>query len=47
MLHDDRSIRIRETQKHVDPVDPDPDPQHRAAHVQNLSIPVNLCKKGT
>jgi hypothetical protein len=25
-LHVDR--RIREAQKHVDPVDPDPDPQH-------------------
>ncbi len=31
-LHDDRRIRIREAQKHVDPVDPDldsdPDPEH-------------------
>ncbi len=29
-LHDDRRIRIRiqEAQKHVDPVDPDSDPQH-------------------
>jgi hypothetical protein len=29
-MHDDRMIRIREAQKHVDPVDPDsdPDPQH-------------------
>jgi hypothetical protein len=27
-LHDDRRIRIREAQKHVDPVEPDPDPEH-------------------
>jgi hypothetical protein len=27
-LHDDRRIRILEAQKHVDPVDPDSDPQH-------------------
>jgi hypothetical protein len=26
--HDDRRIRIREAQKHVDPVDPDLDLQH-------------------
>ncbi len=27
-LLNDRRIRIQEAQKHVDPVDPDPDPQH-------------------
>jgi hypothetical protein len=27
-LHDDGRIRILEAQKHVDPVDPDPDPEH-------------------
>jgi hypothetical protein len=27
-MHDDRRIRIRKAQKHVDPVDPDPAPEH-------------------
>jgi hypothetical protein len=27
----DKSIRIREAQKHADPADPDPDPQHGLA----------------
>ncbi len=28
MKKDDRRIRIREAQKHVDPVDPNSDPEH-------------------
>ena len=38
-LHDDRRIRIQEAQKHMDPVDldPDPDPQY----YQEL---INICE---
>jgi hypothetical protein len=37
-LHDDRRIRIREAQKHVDPVDSDPDqdPQHWMVQMQAI-----------
>jgi len=31
-------IQIREAQKHVDPVDPDPDPQHWLVHSSDVQL---------
>jgi hypothetical protein len=35
----DRRIRIREAQKHVDPVDPDSDPEHCGLGIRYRTVP--------